>query len=112
LNSQASDYSLKLVLAAKGTGAYLSDVDVTVRSLPARDLMFEHHSEGSLVLAALPSGRYEVIASYSQVLPGAPTMIKRIVEVPRSGLAQMVMCFDTGEQVSIDRRAEQANSRF
>lgn len=100
LNRQAAEYSLKLILAAKRTGAYLADVDVVVRSLPSRNVVLEHRSEGPLVLAALPPGRYEVSASYGQVLPGAPTTHTRIVSISPSGLAQMVMYFDTGDQVS------------
>jgi hypothetical protein len=100
LNRQASDYSLKLILAAKRSGAYLADVDVVVRSLPSREVVLEHRSEGPLVLAALPPGRYEVTASYGQVLPGAPTTNTRIVTISPSGLAQMVLYFDTGDQVS------------
>jgi hypothetical protein len=100
LNRQAGEYSLKLILAAKRTGAYLADVDVVVRSLPSREVVLEHRSEGPLVLAALPPGRYEVSASYGQVLPGAPTTNTRIVTISPTGLAQMVMYFDTGDQVS------------
>lgn len=100
LNRRASDFSLKLILAAKRTGAYLADVDVVVRALPSRNVVFEHRSEGPLVLAALPPGRYEVTATYGQVLPGAPTTNTRIVTIAPSGLAQMVMYFDTGDEVS------------
>ncbi|MBL8344924.1 MAG: hypothetical protein JNN03_05750 [Rubrivivax sp.] len=100
LNRQASEYSLKLILAAKRSGAYLADVDVVVRSLPSRNVVLEHRSEGPLVLAALPPGRYEVIASYGQVRPGAPTSHTRVVTISPSGLAQMVMYFDTGDEVS------------
>lgn len=106
LNRHASDYSLKLVLAAKRSGAYLADVDVVVRSLPSRQVVLEHRSEGPLVLAALPAGRYEVTASYGRVLPGAPTVNTRVVTIPRSGLAQMVMYFDTGDEVSANSPPE------
>lgn len=101
LNRRASDYQLKLVLAAKHSGAYLADVDVVVRSLPSRTVVLEHRSEGPLVLAELPAGRYEVTASYGPVRAGAPTTQTRIVTVPASrGLAQMVMYFDTGDDLS------------
>lgn len=100
LNRQASDYSLKLILAAKHSGAYLADVDVVVRSLPSRNVVLEHRSEGPLVLASLPPGRYEVVTSYGQVRPGAPTTQSRTVTIGPTGLVQMVMYFDTGDQVS------------
>lgn len=101
LNRQASDYQLKLILAAKHSGAYLADVDVVVRALPSREVVLEHRSEGPLVLAQLPPGRYEVTATYGQVLPGASNRLTRTVTVPASGsLAQMVMYFDTGDDLS------------
>lgn len=106
LNRQASNYSLKLILAAKRSGAYLADVDVVVRALPSRQVVLEHRSEGPLVLATLPPGRYEVVASYGQVLPGAPTTNTRIVTISPSALAQMVMYFDTGDEVSANSPAE------
>lgn len=82
LNRRASDYQLKLVLAAKHSGAYLADVDVVVRSLPSRTVVLEHRSEGPLVLAELPTGRYEVTASCGQVRPGASTTHTRVAACP------------------------------
>lgn len=110
LNRQASDYALKLVLAAKHSGAHLADVDVVVRALPSREVMLEHRTEGPLLLATLPPGRYEVTASYGQVLPGAPTTQKRIVTIAPSSLAQMVMYFDTGDKLSTDLATENQSS--
>ncbi|MBI5722243.1 MAG: hypothetical protein HZC37_31595 [Burkholderiales bacterium] len=100
LNRQASAYSLKLILAAKGSGAYLADVDVVVRELPSRSVVLEHRSEGPLVLASLPPGRYEVAATYGQVRPGALKTQTRTVSISPSALAQRVMYFDTGDEVS------------
>jgi hypothetical protein len=97
MNERAGDYSLKLTLAAKGSGAYLADVDVTIAMLPQRTTVLEHRTEGPLLLAALPPGRYEVSASFDDVLPGTPTTVKRQVSVPRQGLAQAVLYFDTGD---------------
>jgi hypothetical protein len=100
MNLRARDYSLKLVLAAKGSGAYLSDVDVTITSLPQRETVLEHRTEGPLLMAALPPGRYEVSGTVADVLPGAPTTVKRTVVVPRNGLAQTVLYFDTGDETA------------
>ena len=54
LNQRADDYTLELVRAAKGSGAYLADVDVSIRSLPAGDVVVEHRTEGPLMLVDLP----------------------------------------------------------
>jgi hypothetical protein len=102
LNRGARDYSYKLVLASKGSGAYLADVDVTVRSLASREPVVEMRTEGPLMLAALAPGRYEVSATFADVRPGAPTTIRRIVTIPRSGLVQQVMYFDTGDEVGAE----------
>ena len=101
LNREAASNSFKLVLASKGSGAYLADVDVSVHALPSRRVVFEHRTEGPLLLAELPPGRYEVVAVYDAVRPGAPTRISRTVSIGR-GLTQMVLYFDTGDVVSPD----------
>jgi hypothetical protein len=100
LRSQAAEHSLKLVLAARGSGAYLADVDVTLRALDSGDVMLKHRTAGPLVLATLPPGRYEIVASFADVKPGAPDTVRRVIDVPRTGLAQAVLYFDTGDTVS------------
>lgn len=99
LNQRANDYSLKLVLAAKGSGAYLADVDVEIVALPQRERVLQTRTEGPLLLADLPPGRYEVTGNFDGVLPGAASSVRRTVVVPRHGTAQAVMYFDTGDQV-------------
>ncbi|MDP3083646.1 MAG: hypothetical protein Q8N44_08145 [Rubrivivax sp.] len=105
MRQQASAYSLELVLAARGSGAYLADVDVTVRSLPSRSVVLEHRTQGPLLLAALPPGHYELTASFSDVLPGAATTLTRVVNVPRRGLVRTVVYFDTGDEVGSESAA-------
>jgi hypothetical protein len=100
LDARAQDYSLRIIWAAKGSGAYLADVDVTIVSLPERKLVLEHTTTGPLMLADLPPGHYEVSGAYDDVLPGAPGVVKRTVVVPRQGLAQAVMYFDSGDNVA------------
>ncbi len=99
LNASASDYSLKLVLASKGSGAYVAGIDLTVRALPSREVVLEKTAAGPLVLMALPPGRYELTATSHDVLPGAPATLKRVLNVSRSGLTHAVMYFDSGDSV-------------
>lgn len=106
LNREASNYSLKLVFAARGSGAYLADVDVTLKSLPGRETVLERRTEGPLLLAALPPGRYEMTAVFHDVVPGAPTTQRRLIQVPRHGRAQAVVRFDTGDQVGAESPPE------
>jgi len=111
LNQRADDYSLKLIWAAKGSGAYLADVDVSIRTLPSRDLVVQHRTEGPLMLVDLPPGRYVVSGHYGDVTPGAPIAVERTVVVPRQGTRQMVMYFDTADQVSPESPVEMQTAR-
>lgn len=96
LEQRVGDYSLKLVLAAKGSGDYLAGVDVQIVSLPQRELVLHERTQGPLLMAALPPGRYEITGTFGEGASGAPESVKRTVVVPRSGQAQAVMHFDAG----------------
>ena len=96
LEATAADYSLKLLLASKGSGAYLADVDVSLRSLPDHRLLFSHRTDGPLMLADLPPGRYEVTATAPEARPDATNTQTRIVTIPPRGQVSLVMRFDTG----------------
>jgi hypothetical protein len=98
-------YSLKLVLAAKGSGAYLADVDIEVRALPSRNLVLTTRTEGPLLLASLAPGRYEVTGSVAG-RSGATSTVKQTVLIPASGMHKMVMYFETGDNVSPESGAE------
>jgi hypothetical protein len=106
LSQRANQYSLKLVWAAKGSGAYLADVDVSIRSLPDNELVVQHRTEGPVLLAALPPGRYVVTGRYDDVKAGSPTSIERTVVVPRQGTREVVMYFNTADEVSAESPRE------
>jgi hypothetical protein len=99
LDRLETGYSLKLLLAAKGSGAYLADVSVRVLAMPSGNLVLETRTEGPLLLAALPPGHYEVSAS-AAVRPGAVATLKRSIIIPSAGLHKEVMYFDTGDTLS------------
>lgn len=104
LNRAAPDYSTKLLAVASGSGAYLAGVDVVVRRLPGRDLVLEHTTDGPILLAQLPPGRYEVTASVDEVREGARRTITRVIHVPASGRVEQVLPFDTGDEVGTRQR--------
>ncbi len=106
LNQQAADYSLKLLFAAKGSGAYLADVHVTVTSLPSQQMVLDTRTEGPMLLAALPAGRYQVNASYSDVSPGAAATLSRTVVVSSRGRVSHIMYFSTADAVSAESPRE------
>ena len=99
MDRMSGAYSLKLVLAAKDGGAYLADVDVQVHALPSHTLMLQTRTQGPLLLAALPPGRYALTASV-EVRPGATSTLKRTIVIPASGQQKLVMYFNTGDEVS------------
>jgi hypothetical protein len=111
LNQRADDYSLKLIWAAKGSGAYLADVDVSIHTLPSRDLVLQHRTEGPVMLVDLPPGRYVISGRYTDVTPGAKTEVERTIVVPRQGTRQMMMYFDTADQVSPESPVEMQTAR-
>jgi hypothetical protein len=111
LNQQTSGYSLKLVFAAKGSGAYLADVEVTMMALPSREVVLDTRTEGPMLLAALPAGRYLVNAQYSDAALGAAARVSRTIVVPRAGLVSQMMYFNTADLVSAESPREYHTGR-
>ena len=98
-------YNLRVVTAAKGSGAYLADVEVTIRSLPARTSVVEHRMQGPWLLAWLPPGRYEIEARYAETATADPERQTRTTLVPSKGRRDLVLYFRTGDEVSPDAPA-------
>ena len=63
LNSLAADFNLKLVFALKA-GDYLSGVEVIISDASGKTLL-ETRSEGPWLLARLPLGNYQIVASFA-----------------------------------------------
>ena len=63
LSSLARDFNLKLVFALK-SGDYVSDVKVTIADAAGKQLL-DTTSEGPWFLAKLPSGNYQVAATFA-----------------------------------------------
>ena len=63
LSSLARDFNLKLVFALK-SGDYVSDVKVTIADAAGKRLL-DTTSEGPWFLAKLPSGNYQVAATFA-----------------------------------------------
>lgn len=101
LMSEQGSYNVQIVLAAEGSGAYLSDADVTVRSLATHEVVLEHRMQGPLMLAALPPGRYGIRATLPfGVQAGSPDTLTRVIEVTEAGgPIRLLMYFDTGDRV-------------
>ena len=66
MRSVAADYNLRLTFVEQG-GAYVSDVDTRIRSASGA-VSLAVVSEGPLLYVRLPSGKYQVSASYNGVV--------------------------------------------
>lgn len=61
LYARRGDYSLWIVTAARGTGAWLADVQVRIED-ERHNLVFDKALAGPWLMIDLPLGRYEVLA--------------------------------------------------
>jgi hypothetical protein len=95
LRAVRNDYSLWITTAARGSGAYLADVVVVVRDAK-REVVFEQTMDGPWLFVALPPGRYAIEATLS----GETHRTNAVIGA--SGHRQVVLYFDTGDQVSPD----------
>jgi hypothetical protein len=73
LKQAAGDYSLTLELASSGptpegrtTGAYVADALVVIRDAQGREIL-NTRTDGPLLLARLPAGRYTISADWNGV---------------------------------------------
>jgi len=85
MQAMMADYSLKLAFAVEGSGAYLSEVLVTVQR--GAETVFQVADVGPWLFVKLPAGSYLVIA-----VSGEQTK-EATIEVPESGLADAVLRF-------------------
>ena len=63
LHGERGLYTLWVATLAKGSGAYLSDARLRVVREPDRRVVIEHIMAGPWFFAALPPGRYEIVAT-------------------------------------------------
>jgi len=63
LKSMSRDFNLKMVFALK-SGAYMSDVSVAIVDAKGRQVL-DTRSDGPWLLAKLPAGSYQVLATAS-----------------------------------------------
>lgn len=87
MQAQAADYNLHLTFAAKGSGAYLSDVKVVIRDARGKTLV-DTVTSGPWLYARLPQGKVTIAAtSMGQTLT-------QTLSVPASGRRDWVFRFD------------------
>ena len=88
MNAREGNFNFKLLMAETG-GAYLSDVNVTVKQ--SGKTLFSTQTEGPVLLAKLPSGKYTVIAE------SAGKTQHKDFTVPAHGTARVDLRWPSGQ---------------
>lgn len=88
----ASSYTLWVVTAAAKSGAFLADVQITIRD-EGGTAVFDHRVGGPWLYVDLPPGRYTVQARLGGVEQQRSTTVRR------GDHHQMVFRFETGDEV-------------
>lgn len=102
LHAQRQNYSFWLTTAALKSGAHLAAVGVRITPWRATQAVLEHDMAGPWLFAALPPGRYQVLASLPAT-EGRPAQVRRGTTTIHAGdHHQMVMYFDTGDEVGAE----------
>ena len=84
---QHADYNLRLAFAAKGSGSFLSDVQVVVTDA-ARNEVARATSDGPWCWLRLPAGRYTVTATWNG------KSLSRVAQVPARGGTDLGFSWD------------------
>lgn len=87
MDAEKGKYSLWIVTAARVSGAYLADVDVSISDAKGSKV-FERTLQGPWLLIDLPLGRYEVRARVGQ------ETVSRTTTIHPGDHHQMVLYFD------------------
>lgn len=87
-------YSFWLTVAAKPSGAYLSDVRARISDAATKVTVLECSMDGPWLFANLPSGRYEVEARYREDATRPEQMIKKITTLRQGERRQLMLYFD------------------
>jgi hypothetical protein len=99
LSEEKKNFSFWLTTATKGSGSYLAGVRVRIVNTTTRLPVLEHIMDGPWLFAALPLGRYEIEAGYTEAVGKPPQVIKKSTTIHRGDHHQMMMYFDTKDTV-------------
>ncbi len=102
MRARFGQYSFWLTTAALGSGAYVADVQLRITDLDGNRPVLEHRMDGPWFLVDLPAGRYEVEASTPAGSASDVEVQRRATVVAKQGLRQMVLYFDTGDEVGAE----------
>jgi hypothetical protein len=95
LQAQKDRYSFWLVTATKGSGAYLSDVQVSIVDARSKKAVLEHIMDGPWMFVALRPGRYIVETRYHEGESAKAQKIKRTITIGKTKHPQKVVEYFT-----------------
>ena len=84
MQAQKDRYSFWLVTATKGSGAYLSDVQVSIMDARSKKPVLEHVMEGPWMFVALRPGRYTVETRYSEGAGSKEQIAKKTITIAKA----------------------------
>jgi hypothetical protein len=102
IRAERSAYNLWIATVAKRSGAYLSDIRLNVTRAGDKSPVLTRTMDGPWLLAALPAGRYEIVATMPGDGANPAQTIRQQVQVAKSGERQQMLRFDSNAEVSPD----------
>jgi hypothetical protein len=102
MRAERASYNLWIATVAKRSGAYLSDIRLNVVRAGDKTPVLTRTMDGPWLLASLPPGRYDIVAT----MPGDNTnpaqTIRQQVQLGSGGERQQMLRFDSTAEVSPD----------
>ncbi|MDE2430704.1 MAG: carboxypeptidase regulatory-like domain-containing protein [Burkholderiales bacterium] len=98
LLNQSSKYNFWLTTAGSKSGAYLSEVQVTIRDVRSGARVFFNTMDGPWLFANLPPGNYEVEARYRENDTAPVQVVKKITSIQKGQHRQMMLYFNVASE--------------
>lgn len=102
MRAERAGYNLWVATVAKRSGAYLGDVRLAITRAGEKAPLLARTMDGPWLLAALPPGRYEIVATLPGDAATKDQTLKSQVQLAKTGQRQAVMRFDSAAEVSPD----------
>lgn len=102
MRAERGSYNLWIATVAKRSGAYLSDVRLAITRAGDKAPLLARTMDGPWLLATLPPGRYDIVATMPGEGANKEQTIKNQVQLAKTGERQAVLRFDSAAEVSPD----------
>jgi hypothetical protein len=106
LAATKDDYDLWVTTAAKGSGAFLSDVKVVIRDEDSRQVMLDTTMTGPWLFIELPPGSYAIEAHFKD------QALRHVTRIEPGVHHQALLYFDSAAAVSPDWKSPFAESPY